>query len=95
MAYWQNRLEIAKEWQQAENGELTPQAMAAVVAIKLRKLEGAEVDEALDEVAEEFEALAEDQSADFDDFDDILSRLYAWGDTSLHPGMKRCWIATF
>lgn len=95
MARWQHRLEIAEEWRQAENGELNPQSMATVIAIKLRKLKGAEVGQTLDEVAEEFEALAEDQHADFDDFDAVMIRLYDWGDTALRPGVKRCWIATF
>ena len=94
MARWQHRLEIAEKWRQAENGELNPQSMASVRAIKLRKLKGANGDQTLDEVAEEFEALAEDQHADFDDFDDVMSRLYDWGDATLHPGLKRCWIAT-
>lgn len=96
MALWLHRLKITVEWKQAENGELDPQALAAAIVLKLQELGGtANIDDVLQEVVEEFEALAEDQDADFDDFDDVMSRLYDWGDTALRPGVKRCWIATF
>lgn len=48
----------------------------------------------------DFESLAaEGGSADIDDFDDILERLYDWGDSHVGsptwPPNKLCWIKTF
>ena len=44
-----------------------------------------------------FEELAENEDADEEDFDYVMSDLYDWGDTSLDNkfgGVKMCWINT-
>ena len=100
MANWQRKLSLIDEWNKHDTGEITIQALAKLVAERIRSLDkfgDEEIDEQRDEIANDFEALAEDENADVNDFDYMLQSLYDWGDRSLDDkwnGKKVCWIAT-
>lgn len=102
MANWQRRLKLTPEWDQAQEGEISIQTLARVTAKRLRSLapfENAELDEARDEIAEQFEAIADDADADTGDYDNVMADLYDWADTRLDGegfgGKKVCWVETF
>ena len=102
MSFWQRKLELMPEWGDAKERKITPQEMASVVAKRLKALKsftGYEVvEQDREELIDEFESLAEDGAADFDDFDGVMHRLWDWGDTPLDGkfgGKKVCWINTF
>jgi hypothetical protein len=100
MARWSNELNIADIYQQASDGDLSPQLFARGVGERLSALipglvsvSGSDVIEAR-RLAEAFEDVGTNPGADFDeDVDPLLSELYDWGDErSLQPHSKICWI---
>lgn len=100
MANWQRTIRLQPQWGRAKDGKLSASELAASIATKLRGVAsfGSHLDDERDEIAEEFEALAADKSADVNDFDRVMDHLYDWGDTRLDdkwPGKKACWIDTF
>jgi hypothetical protein len=99
MADWQNTVNLLPEWRMVRDGELAIQQLAKVAAARLAKVSVPEflVDER-DDLIDEFKSIAEDESADTSDFDDVMDRLYDFGDTRLGdkwPGQKVAWIKTF
>ncbi len=99
MANWQRTLRLNPEWEQAQEHEITISALAAVVAKRLKAIRSIDeqLDDERDEIVEEFEAMAADDEATANDFDDAMSRLYDWGNTPLDGewnGKKACWIDT-
>jgi len=102
MANWQRHIYLNPEWQQAKDGEITIQALAAVLAKRLRALKpfgvrDEDLNEKRDEIAEEFEYIAKTPTATRDDFDNWMEELYDWGDTRLEQGWtgkKVCWVDT-
>jgi hypothetical protein len=102
MANWQRHLYLNPEWQQAKDGSITIQALAAVIAKRLRALRpfgerDEDLNEKRDEIAEEFEYIAKTPDATRDDFDNWMCDLYDWGDTRLEQvwnGKKVCWVDT-
>lgn len=106
MADWQRTLNLLPEWRSAQDGEITPQLMAGVIASRLRQLESfgdpTGLDYGREEIAERFDEFSSDPGADAEDFDEIMADLYDWADTPLngHGGKvfsckKACWIKTF
>jgi hypothetical protein len=101
MANWQRTLDLLPEWSKALDDELAVQQLAAVVATRLRALtpfSDEDIESKRIELAEEFEDLSKDESADGPEFDWLMNTLYDWGDTPLDPkfnGKKVCWIKTF
>ncbi|KVR21744.1 hypothetical protein WK13_34975 [Burkholderia ubonensis] len=110
MAEWQRTLNLTPNFEECEKDDPEQvRALAKHVAAKLRALTPFGTPEApnfldahRDSIAEEFEALAEDEGADADDFDNVLGRLYDWGDAPVGPAgqsffnqKKACWIKTF
>ena len=101
MAGWQRKLKIKKEWRQSEDGAITPQQLAAIIADRLAALAvfgDEEIDDTRDELVDEFRSLSEDPAADSDDFDCVMVDLYDWADISLDGhwnGKKVCWVETF
>ena len=99
MANWQSRLNLKDVWPAAKEGRITPQKLAATIAKRLRRLSPCKNQDILDErdeIADEFEAFSEDPTADTDEFDSIMERLYDWGDIKLDndwPPKAVCWIA--
>jgi hypothetical protein len=100
MANWQRTLILNPEWDQALSYEITPQALAASIASKLKNLRpfGLEDIEAERvELVEEFEYLSDSDETDFQEINDLMSQLYDWGDTPLDGhwnGKKVCFIDT-
>ena len=101
MAQWQRTLAIKDEWQAAQNGEITQQKLAGVIADRLNVI-GSYANEYVEnlrqELVEQFLGFSEDETADVRDFDYLMSDLYDWADMKLDDqwnGKKVCWIATF
>ena len=99
MAQWQNTINFAPQRKAYLSGEITLQELSKIAATLL-KLTKRGLDEDLiderDEIVYEFEALAADNSANEDDFDCVMSRLYDWADTRLDGdwnGKRVAWIA--
>jgi hypothetical protein len=101
MSKWQRHLKLQPEWDEAKERKIEPWQLAIVIAARLKALkpfDDYDVDGEKEELVDELECLAEDKEATFDDFDDIMHRLFDWGDTSLDNkfgGKKVCWIETF
>lgn len=102
MANWQRKILLNPEWDQAKEGEISIQALAASIAKKLRAVRDfseadADLNDARDELADEFNGLSEDADATRNDFDCVMHSLYDWGDQALDQnwnGKKACWIDT-
>jgi hypothetical protein len=95
MSVWVRRLRIKNEWSKADAGDIEVKELADIIANKLTAF-GIPGDVELEEIIEDFKALEEDAS--FDDFNEIMDRLYNWADISLDNvfgGKKNCWIETF
>ena len=95
MAQWQRKLDLTDVW---ESEDIPLIARTAAKRLKLMlPLPDENLDYEREEFIDEFEALSEDPDADTSDFDDVLRRLYDWGDISLDGkfnGKKVCWVAT-
>jgi hypothetical protein len=102
MANWQRKLVLNPEWGQAQEHEISVQQLARSVATKLRalkpfKAEFDDINEGREEITENFEALAEDETATQANFNSALEDLFNWGDQRLDGdwnGKKVCWIDT-
>lgn len=107
MTNWQRKLDLKEEWKEAENGIINPQKMGKIIAAKLRILPRFDnpwvfLDIRKEEIIADFEAMSEEDS--WEDFDDILTDLYNWGDISIEneddlvpfPLRKKCcWVEIF
>lgn len=101
MANWLHTLKIKDEWQSAKNDEISHHELARCISNKLQMIRNkmSDHDFTLDELIDEFDGIAQDKEADVDEFDDVMQRLYDWGDQTLPPynawpHNKMCWIAT-
>ena len=101
MADWQRTLDIVRPWKAHEEGGITTQELAGIIAAGLRKMAPFPqrlVEEAREDIAATFEALEQEEDLDVDDFDATMADLYDWGDQSLDGrwnGKKVCWVKTF
>ena len=89
MVDWKNKVDLSQEWRRARNGELTAQQLSRVIAIKLSRFIQWASDQELVTIRADFNALALNAAASFDDFDVILEALYNWADVD-----HRLWVAT-
>jgi len=108
MSDWQRTLDIHESWVKAEKDELPAHILAKEIAEKLRALkpfpENSDANSVtnyinwkLDEVAREFENIAEEEEDDTEWFDIAMYELYNWADISLDGrfgGKKNCWVRT-
>lgn len=97
MADWQRKLDLKDVW---DTNDVHLIAKTASDRLKeLAPLNDDALDEEREVIAYDFETVAADQDACVDDFDEVMARLYDWGDTHLDGtilgGKKVCWIATF
>ena len=100
MAQWQRKLLLNPEWDQAQDDLISTQELAKSVATKLRALRPFkagldDINDERDEIADNFENLAEDKTATQQDFNSIMEDLFNWGDQRLDGewnGKKVCWI---
>jgi len=92
---WHRTLDLVHCWKAAEAKEITPQQLAKTVAEKLKNLakslEGDNAEEC-SLLAEELDSAEEDPKFDFDDFDDVMERIYDLGDTEIRRGTKLFWV---
>lgn len=103
MANWQRKLDIKDVWKKAKNDEITLQELSKIMVERLRALESypyKDIEEEKNDIMEDLEAVYMDENAKQDEFNEVMGRLYDWGDTLLptdQPGVvskKVCWIAT-
>jgi hypothetical protein len=101
MANWQRTIKLQPEWGKADRREITAQDLARSIASKLRIVADLRLPELNDErdfIADEFAEFAADNTGDFDDLDELMERLYDWGDTHIggkfFDAKKVCWIDT-
>lgn len=102
MAQWQRTLDLSDVWDKGLERKISVSTLSAIVVERLKALPSfgirhSSIDEEKENIIEEFKILAEDPTADFDDFDCVLEDLYNWGDISLDgkfAGKKVCWIRT-
>src|SRR5687768_8620018 len=102
MADWQRTLDIVDIWNQAQDEEITPQQLAAIIAKRLDKLQNfhdSVIDGIKSHLIEQFKLLSENEDTeDEDEFNILMNDLYNWADISLDGkfgGKKVCWIKTF
>lgn len=103
MAKWQRTLDVRDIWEKRDKGEISIQEMSKIMAERLNLLadfKDDDIDDAKESIIEEFECLSDYKDATVGDFDDILSDLYDWADTTLDyskPFCERkkvCWVKT-
>ena len=101
MTNWQRTIKLQPEWGMADRREITAQELARSIASKLRSVANLRLPELNDErdfIADEFAEFAADDTGDFDDLDELMERLYDWGDTHIggefFDAKKVCWIDT-
>jgi len=97
MANWQRKLHLKDVWESED-----VQLIAKTAAKRLKELkpfggDDSYLDDEKDDIADEFEGLSEDESADTNDFDSVTASLYDWADTPMDsnwPPKKACWVET-
>ena len=100
MADWQRKVDFSDYTEKYDEGELSIQEFAKIVAEKLktlRKFEDEYINNQLKEIIWSFEDLADDEECMYEEntFNCLLEDLYKWGDISLDDkfdGKKVCWI---
>lgn len=100
MSDWQRKLDFSAYTEKYDEGELSIQEFAKIVAKKLKSLrdfDDYDIDCTKEDLIFEFEDIAEDGDEAYGeaDFNCVLNRLYDWGDTPLDDkfgGKKVCWI---
>jgi len=101
MAQWQRKLKLKDVWNDVDDGKMTVQELAGIVANRLEKLKDfgdEDVDFEKQDIVDEFKGLSEDPGADLNDFNNVMCSLYDWADIPLDnewPGKKVCWVETF
>jgi len=104
MTDWQLKIDLSDFWHKYPD-ELTLQEIAIKLVFvlenfkKIVKKRFPDYLESFEEIIDNFQAFAEDESLDDpDNFDDALEDLYDWADTHLDErpfgGKKLCWIST-
>ena len=94
MANWKYKIDVKDEWKRAKAGELKPCELAGIMANRLAPIVLEIADAEVEDIMGDFEVMRDDKEATFDDFDEILERLYDWGDQGDFHN-KTCWIGTF
>ncbi len=97
MANWKHKLDLKDLYSKVPD-DITPQKFCEGVKERIEKLSCYHKDSDLQRIVWDFEWRSEDDSATWDDIDEIMSDLYDWGDTRLEPygfpSNRMCWIAT-
>ena len=100
MSDWQRKVDFSAYTEKYNEGELSIQEFAKIVAEKLktlRKFEDEYINNQLEEIIWSFEDLADDEECmgEASTFNYLLEDLYNWGDTPSDDkfgGKKVCWI---
>ena len=94
---WKYKVELKDIRDSHENGDLSLEELAHLIAVRLKKIKVRDIREAeglqdeLNDIIFEFENFINEVD-DVDFFDNILETLYDWGDIYLGDGQKLCWI---
>lgn len=103
MANWKRKILLNPEWDLAQDHKITPQELAASIAVKLRDLTpflGDDLhylNEDREDIAEQFSEFSQDAEATQRDFNYLMNDFYDWADAPLDGkwnGAKVCWIDT-
>lgn len=100
MTYWQREVDFSSYTEQYDRNEISVQEFAKIVAEKLKsiqKFKNKRINEKLEDIIFDFECLSEGSLNVWpeSDFNNLLEKLYDWGDISLDNkfgGMKVCLI---
>lgn len=100
MSKWQRTLNLQPQWGEAKAGTIGHREMAGVIAARLGEfkdfnIESIDVNKA--DLVAIFNYISEETDTDVEEFDDAMSELYDWADTSLdgeYAGQKVCWVKT-
>jgi hypothetical protein len=99
MANWQRTLDLLDIWDKYPD-EMSIQDISSEISKRLlamKPLDNDDIDEMRLHIADDFQCLSEDESAEEDDFNGIMNNLYDWADTNLDGhwnGKKVAWIKT-
>lgn len=85
MADWKHNLDVSDLWRQGKERTISAKEMGAELS---KRLGTVPTDSYLETLRREFENLPSD--ATFDDFDDVLEKLYSWADDG-----HKLWLQTF
>lgn len=103
MTKWVHRLPLKDLWEAKKKDEITLQELSKKVAERIKSASFyKKYEDDLEPIVDEFEGLSEDDQAEVQYFDSILSNLYDWADqelgnlpsTPFHARKKMCWIET-
>lgn len=100
MADWQRTLDLRDIWGKVNAGKWTIQELAGEMAKRIHALLPlyvSEVDTEGGQIVEAFDKIGKDPVATTEGFDEVMERLYDWGDTKLDdnwPPKKVCWVRT-
>lgn len=88
---WQKEIDLIDLWKQYADGSIDVMVLSEKIATRFSEIHfDDENDEAaFDEIIEEFRALAEDEDATEDDFNDLWSLFYDFADHE-----KKLWVKT-
>ncbi len=103
MTVWRHRLPLKDLLEAKDKDEITLQELSKKVAERIKSQSFyKKYENDLEPIVSEFEGLADDEGAEANIFDSILSDLYDWADqeldnlpnTPFHEKHKMCWIKT-
>ena len=99
MSKWQRTLDLTDVWNKSRNKEITTLELATVIVERLNNLKPFNnlVDGVTEDIIDYFKEYIDNKENNIEEFDDIMSELYDWGDISLDKGFftsKVCWIET-
>jgi hypothetical protein len=98
MAQWQRTLNIKDVWESEDIQLIAQTAADRLQALTPLTDEFYWLEDKRLELVDELRGLANDSTADAEDFDEIWVEVYAWADTPLDTkwnGKKVCWVKTF
>ena len=88
MTTWKSEINISDIHKEYKEGKLTSQQVSQAVCSKIRRHKDYGDDFELQNIADEFQSVAEDNSSTIDDYDYALNLLYNWADDN------KCWVET-
>jgi hypothetical protein len=101
MSNWQRTLDIKDAWEKALEDEMSYRDLAKVMLDKLQELmpfSDLDIEAEKRDIIDDLECLVNHpDDLCSDDIDDVVERLYGWGDIPLNnnwPPKKVCWIKT-
>jgi hypothetical protein len=94
MPVWKRTIILANTWAKVQEEELPLSALVTELTEKLKKLRPLPYPSINEELKELIQELEEFTSDDSDDFDELMSRIWDWGDQRVGFA-KNCFIQVF